>query len=162
MLWIEQISTARIDFIDQEGTTAVIELLYAPGQLDSLFAALRAETAFQAVSDCQRWQVSLTANAIPQVETNPDPIGSNLLVGTVIFTTGVGTYGTIGVPGLRAALLQSSGCFAGYAVDLEHADIQALGEVAIGTVCTPRGDSFAALAGGGLRQQWSDIDRRSG
>lgn len=162
MQWIERIRTVRIAFRDREGTTDAIELLYAlDSDIDALFSALRATTVFQAVSDSLQSGISLTAMATRLDDDQAS--GSNLTLGALTFQTAATTYGTILVPGLKATVLQSSGCFAGYAVDTANPDIQACAQAIVDAgACTPRQDTFSQLAAGSLRQQWSELDRMSG
>jgi hypothetical protein len=161
-MWLDRMLLARISFCDRENTIAPIELYYAfDSDLDALFNALRATSVFQAVSDSLQCAVSLTATATRFDEQAPT--GINLRGGALTFQTAATTYGTIVVPGLKESVLVSNGCFAGYAVDIANADIQTCAQAIIdANVCTPRQDVFTQLAAGGLRQQWSELDRSSG
>lgn len=162
MQWIERLSIGSIAFIDRDSTIDTFDLYFAPGaDLGALFSALRAETAFSAVSDCARCGVSLTAQATRIDEG--ESTGLNLSVGALTFQTAVNTYGTIAIPGISAAVAVQTGCFAAYALDITHPAVVALAESMISAgACTPRQDVFTQIASGTTRAQWSPLNRRSG
>lgn len=162
MDWAARLLLARLHYIDREGTTAAIQLYYSSAASKSaLLAALEAETAFQAISDCTLYAISLSCSAVAMDSSTPTALG--LDYGVLSFNTDSETGVIVAIPGLREDYYIQTGCFTGRQIDVTNADIIAFAAVVIENgVCSP--DEFAAteLCTGHRAQIWNALSRASG
>lgn len=148
--------------IDRDGTVASFDLYFGmDADRDSLWAAIQAETRYQAVSECALYERKLWFGAA-QVGAAA-ATGSSLSCAFVVMESDAQTYTTIAIPGIRSDLLLQNGCFAQQKIDMTHPDISALvAGVVDSQLVTMRGDPIIAVSSGGAVNMWSGLERRSG
>jgi hypothetical protein len=162
MSWIARLHLARVHYVDQEGTKDTVAIFFpSAASIPGLLAALAAETAYQAVSDCTVYAVSLVCSAVSS--ENTAATGSNLDNGVLSFNTDGEAGVTIAIPGLREDYYTEEGCFTGMQIDTTNSDITNFADIIIANgVCTPNEQAATTLCSGHRAMIWSVPTRRSG
>lgn len=162
MAWFENVPRVEYEFIDAGSSTANVDLHFPlESDLDLLWAAVQQEDRIFPLSDCvfraRRLVVGATQTGMP------DPTGSNLAAGYIVFRSDAQTYTSILIPGIRSDLLITNTAFKDLQIDMAHPDVAMLlaAMLTIPTV-TQRGDPVVEAISGGAIQMWAESRQRSG
>jgi hypothetical protein len=162
MIWYEHVPHVAYELADREGTRASLDLYFGvESDRDSLWAAVRLESRFLALTACALAARRLTVGA--SLDGAAQPIALNQDAGVLLLHSTAETYTSLLIPGMRADLMLDSGCFAGRKVDMLHPDMLAFSAAILELpLVTERGDLVSDCSNGHTMSLWFELDQRSG